>query len=61
MPFELTVKDKDKDKSLTITTGSYLDTVNGWEFWLERQDGEGQSISEKNLYDVLDKFFEENM
>jgi len=59
MAFELTVKDK--DKSYKITTGDILDVRNNWDYWIEKKDGEGQSISEKNLFDILDKFFEENM
>ena len=57
MPFELKVRDK--DKSLTLT--EYPCAINDNPYWLVREDGEGQSISEKNLFDLLDKWFEENM
>lgn len=30
-----------------------------WEYWLENEEGEGMSVSEPNLFDVIDKYFKE--
>lgn len=29
----------------------------GFPYWLENQDGEGMSLSEKNVFDILDEYF----
>jgi len=40
---------------------SYIlsETGTDWEYWLENEAGEGMSLSEKNLFDLLDKYFQE--
>lgn len=32
----------------------------GFRFWLDNQEGEGMSLSEKNLFDLLDQYFKDN-
>lgn len=53
MPFELTVKDG--DKSYTIKENEVPPSP--WTLLLENEDGEGMSISDKNLFDILDNYF----
>lgn len=55
---DIVIKDthKDSGKSFTITiTGDVK-----FPYWVSREDGEGMSMSEKNLYDVFDEHFEKH-
>jgi|TARA_Y100000310_G_scaffold9154_1_gene9605 hypothetical protein len=35
-------------------------TLTEWPFWLGNEGGEGMSLSEKMLFDILDQHFKEN-
>lgn len=55
---QITIKDEtnDKGKSYSISTTNMTD----WPFWIACEDGEGMSITEKNLFDALDTWYKEN-
>jgi len=50
------VKDIKTNKSYTLTETF---NSNDFDLWLENEEGEGMSVSEQNLFDVLDKYFSE--
>ena len=45
------------EDSYTIKTVLHQD---GWQYFLQNEEGEGMGLSEKSLYDILDVFFKEN-
>jgi hypothetical protein len=52
--------------SIEVSSGSKiyrLSTIRGdedWEYWLENEEGEAMSISEKNIFDIFDKEWQES-
>jgi len=40
---------------------SYIlsETGTDWQYWLENEESEGMSVSEKNLFNLFDKYFKE--
>ena len=53
---ELTVSDKETKKKYTL---QYSSDQDGNFFLVTNEEGEGMSISEKNLFDILDRYFKE--
>ena len=47
------IKISDNEKSYTI----YKIDDHDWEYWLENEESEGMSLSEKILFDLIDKYF----
>ena len=57
MAFSLLVRDGEKSYELF----SLDDRRDGsWDYFLQNQNGEGTSVSTKNLFDLFDSFFKEN-
>ena len=53
---ELTVSDKETKKKYTL---QYSPNSTSYKFFLRNGKDEGMSISEKNLFDLLNRYFEE--
>jgi len=53
---ELTVSDKETRKKYTL---QYSPNSTSYEFFLRNEEDEGMSMSEKNLFDILNRYFEE--
>lgn len=59
MQTKLTVSNGEASYMITIhTLGPPYTTGNEPLIWIENEGGEGMSMSEKNLYDILDKHFQ---
>ena len=53
---ELTVSDKETKKKYTL---QYSPNSTSYKFFLRNEEDEGMSISEENLYDLLNGYFKE--
>ena len=53
---ELTVSDKETKKKYTL---QYSPNSTSYKFFLRNGEDEGMSMSEKNVFDLLDGYFEE--
>ena len=58
--FSLTVVKDEKKYILTCT--DMKDSISGkdWSFWLENELEEGMTLSEINLFDIIDKHWKES-
>ena len=53
---ELTVSDSETKRKYTL---QYSPNSTSYEFFLRNEEGEGMSMSEKNLYGLLNQYFKE--
>lgn len=55
MTFSLRIKQKDKYYEI-----EERQTSDGWKYWLINEESEGTTVSEDNLFEVIDEFFKDN-
>ncbi len=51
--FYLTIRHNDKEYTLEQADRD----LDGFEFWLSNELGESMSLSEKNLFDIINEYF----
>jgi len=49
-----------REREETLTVGKYTITrYHAPDYWIECEDGEGMQVFEKNMIDLIDKFYKE--
>ena len=57
--FNLVVSDGNRRYTVRLTPPVGSGASEDWPIWIENEEGEGMTLSAKNLFDLLDKEFKE--